>query len=78
MKDENPIPEPIQKPDEPEGYITKPVVGQRMKKCLRTIDNLMRRGLPYYRVGRSVIFRWSEIEAYLAANHRVSHRNGAH
>lgn len=58
-----------------EEFITKPTVAQRMKKCARTIDNLMARGLPHYRVGRSVIYRWSEIEAWLAANCRVSRQH---
>lgn len=58
-----------------EEFITKPTVAQRMKKCARTIDNLMAKGLPHYKVGRSVIFRWSEVEAHLAANYRVCHRN---
>jgi predicted DNA-binding transcriptional regulator AlpA len=60
--------------DGPEGFITKPTVAQRMQKCTRTIDNLMAVGLPHYKVGRSVIFRWAEVEAYLAANCRVSRR----
>jgi hypothetical protein len=58
----------------PEPFITKSTVAERMQKCTRTIDNLMERGLPHYKVGRSAIFRWSEIEAYLAANCRVSRR----
>ena len=60
--------------DEPEGFITKPTVARRMNKCTRTIDNLMREGLPFYKVGRSIIFKWTEIEAFLAANCRVSRR----
>ena len=62
--------------DEPEGFITKPTVARRMNKCTRTIDNLMREGLPFYKVGRSTIFKWTEIEAFLAANCRVSLRRG--
>jgi predicted DNA-binding transcriptional regulator AlpA len=58
----------------PEGFINKPKVAGRMSKCPRTIDNLMQQGLPHYKVGRSVIFRWSEVEAWLAVNCRVSRR----
>ena len=57
-----------------EPFITKPMVAQGLKKCTRTVDNLMQEGLPHYKVGRSVIFKWSEIVAYLAANCRVSRR----
>jgi len=56
----------------PEGYLTKVEVAQRMKKCARTIENLMAKGLPHYKIGRAVIFRWSEVEAHLAANYRVA------
>ncbi len=47
-------------------------VAQRLGKTLRTVDNWMGRGiLPYYKIGRSVSFRWSEIERHLAATCRV-------
>ena len=60
----------------PEPFIDKPEVARRMQKCIRTIDNLMRRGLlPYYKIGRSVNFKWSEVEACLAASCRVGWRN---
>ena len=59
----------------PEPFIDKRDVAQRLKKCARTIDNLMAKGLPHYKVGRSVIFRWSEVEAHLAANCRVCRRH---
>ena len=74
MKSESTIKEPNNKQEEPEGFITKPTVARRMSKCTRTIDNLMREGLPFYKVGRSTIFKWTEIEAFLAANCRVSRR----
>ena len=57
-----------------EEFITKVMVARRMQKCTRTIDNLIAAGLPHYKIGRSVIFRWEEILAYLAANCRVSLR----
>ena len=42
----------------------------------RTIDDWMKRGLlPYYKVGRSVRFKWSEVEAHLAADCRVCRRS---
>lgn len=59
-----------------EEFIGKSEVARRLKKTLRTVDNWMGRGLlPYYKIGRSVSFRWSEVEAHLAANYRVCRRN---
>lgn len=57
---------------QPEPFINKPEVALRLNKTLRTVDNWMKRGiLCHYKVGRSVLFRWSEIEAHLAATCRV-------
>ena len=59
-----------------EPFIGKAEVARRLGKKLRTIDNWMsRRLLPYYKIGRSVSFKWSEIEAALARTCRVNHRN---
>ena len=56
-----------------EEFIKKAEVARRLKKTVRCIDNWMKRGfLPYYKIGRSVAFRWSEIEAALARTCRVS------
>jgi excisionase family DNA binding protein len=55
-----------------EGFIDKVEVAKRLKKKLRTVDNWMRRGLlPYYKIGRSVSFKWSEVEAHLGQTCRV-------
>ena len=59
-----------------EPYIDKGEVGRRTQMRPRTIDDWMKRGLlPYYKVGRSVRFKWSEVEAHLAENCRVCRRN---
>ena len=59
-----------------EPYIDKGEVGRRTQMRPRTINDWMKRGLlPYYKVGRSVRFKWSEVEAHLAANCRVCRRN---
>lgn len=59
-----------------EGFIGKEEVAKRLGKTLRTVDNWMqRRLLPYYKIGRSVSFRWSECEAHLAETCRVAGRN---
>lgn len=75
MKASLPVPmESITSPAE-EIFITKPEVAQRLGKTLRTVDNWMNRGLlPYYKIGRSVCFRWSEVQSYLAQTTRVSRR----
>ena len=58
-----------------EGFITKPEVAKRLGKTLRTVDNWMSRGLlPYYKIGRSINFRWSEVQIHLAQTTRVSRR----
>jgi len=58
-----------------ERYINKPEVAHRLGKSLRTVDNWIQRGiLPYYKIGRSVEFKWSEVEAHLAQNCRVTRR----
>ena len=57
----------------PEPFITRPEVARRLNKKVRTVDNWTKRGiLPYYKIGRSVSFKWSEIEAALARSCRVA------
>jgi excisionase family DNA binding protein len=49
-----------------EPYISKIEVARRLGKRTRTIDHWMQRGLlPYYKIGRSVAFKWSEVELQL-------------
>ena len=56
-----------------EPYIDKAEVGRRTQMRPRTIDDWMKRGLlPYYKVGRSVRFKWSEVEQHLGARYRVN------
>jgi excisionase family DNA binding protein len=60
---------------QPEGFIDKTAVARRLNKTIRTVDNWMKRGLlPYYKIGRSVSFKWSDVETQLKANCRVSRR----
>ena len=55
-----------------EPFIDKTEVGKRAQIKPRTIDDWMKRGLlPYYKVGRSVRFKWSEVETHLATNCRI-------
>ncbi len=56
-----------------EPFINKREVAKRLGNTTRTVDNMMRRGLlPYYKIGRSVAFKWSEVEAHLAQTCRVT------
>ena len=49
-----------------ETLIDKLEVARRLNKGARTIDRWMkRRILPFYKTGRSVSFKWSEVEAHL-------------
>jgi predicted DNA-binding transcriptional regulator AlpA len=62
-----------QTPAAPETFIGKKVVAKRLNKTVRTVDNWMAQGLlPYYKIGHSVSFKWSEIETALARTCRVS------
>jgi len=56
-----------------EEFINKREVAKRLGKTLRTVDNWMHRGLlPYYKIGRSVNFRWIEVQSHLAQTTRVA------
>lgn len=60
---------------EPEGYITKEEVAKRLKKTVRTVENWMRKGiLPFVKAGRSVLFKWADVEAHLHEHFRVCRR----
>ena len=55
-----------------EEFINKAEVAKRLRKKVRTVDNWMKRGLlPYYKIGRSVCFKWSEVESHLGQTCRV-------
>ncbi len=61
-----------------ESFIGKAEVGKRLAMKPRTIDAWMNCGLlPFYKMGRAVRFKWSEVEAHLSANCRVCRRNPA-
>ena len=67
-----------QSPAPPEGFIDKHEVARRLNKTVRTVDNWMKRGiLPFYKLGRTVAFRWTDIEAHMQANYRVCRQRGA-
>jgi predicted DNA-binding transcriptional regulator AlpA len=55
-----------------EGYINKAECAKRLGKTVRSIDTYMAQGiLPYYKLGRTVAFKWSEVDAHIRAHFRV-------
>jgi hypothetical protein len=60
------------KPEGPEPYIDKPETARRLVCGVRTLDDWMKRGIvPYYKVSKRVMFRWSEVQKALERNCRV-------
>lgn len=58
-----------------ECFIDKREVGRRLRAGLRTVEEWMHAGLlPYYRIGNSVRFKWSEIEEHFHQHCRVAPR----
>ena len=56
-----------------EPFITKEEVARRMRKPVRTIENWMREHrIPFYRVGHSVRFRWSDVQVHFNKCYRVA------
>lgn len=56
-----------------EPFITKAEVAMRLDKDVRTITTYMRKGwLPHYKMGQTVMFKWSEVEKQLATMCRVN------
>ena len=55
-----------------EPFLTKQQVAQRLQKKPRTVDNYMKHGiLPYFKIGRSVLFRWSDVQRHLESHYRI-------
>ena len=53
--------------------LTKPEVATRLRKTTRTIDTYMTRGiLPYFKIGRSVLFNWTDVQRHLDKHFRIS------
>ena len=62
----------------PEAYITTAELAARLRHHVRSISLLAQRGLiPYYRFGRDLRFKWSEVDARLRRQCRVLHRNNS-
>lgn len=66
------VPQSAAQAQQPEPYINKAEVARRLGKEVRTIDNWMRQGkIPYFKIGRSVNFKWSDVDAFMQAKFRV-------
>ena len=52
--------------------LEKPQTAERLKVSTRTLDEWMRAGrVPYFKIGKSVRFRWPDVLAHLQHNNRV-------
>ncbi len=66
-----PVPAVVQ-PQDVEPYIDKEEVAKRFGRSVRCVDNWMKRKLiPFFKVGRTVTFKWSEVEAHLSQHCRA-------
>lgn len=55
-----------------ECFISREEVARRLSVHPRTVDRWMHRRLvPFYRIAHSVLFKWGEVEAFLARHFRV-------
>ena len=55
-----------------EVFINKAETARRLGCGIRTVDAWMRLGIvPFYKVSKRVMFRWSEVQAVLERNCRV-------
>lgn len=58
-----------------EPMLTKEQAAKHFQVALRTIDTWMEQGyLPYYKVGRAVRIRWTDVQKYWDEKFRVAHR----
>ncbi len=53
-------------------WLTEQQLAERLHVSIRHLANLRKAGLPYVQLGASVRYRLGEVEAYLAANRRLS------
>jgi predicted DNA-binding transcriptional regulator AlpA len=57
---------------EPEGYINKRQLAKQMGRTVRSIDTYMANGMiPFYKLGKTVAFKWSEVDEHIQAHFRV-------
>ncbi len=55
-----------------EGYIDKRECARRLGRTVRSVDTYMALGIvPFYKLGRTVAFKWSEVDAHIRSHYRV-------
>jgi hypothetical protein len=55
-----------------EGYINKRALARQLGRTVRSIDTYMAKGIiPFYKLGRTVVFKWSEVDEHIKAHFRV-------
>ncbi len=55
-----------------EAYIDKRECAKLLGRTVRSVDTYMALGIiPYYKLGRTVAFKWSEVDAHIKAHYRV-------
>ena len=58
-----------------EGYIDKHKCARLLGRTVRSVDTYMALGIiPFYKMGRTVAFKWSEVDAHIKAHCRVGVR----
>ena len=68
-------PLPALPPPASEGFVSKEVLALRLSRSVRTVENWQRRGiLPYVKCGRSILFKWTEVESHLRKHFRAKPR----
>jgi len=66
------IEEPKHERQPQEGYIDKHECARMLGRTVRSVDTYMAAGIiPYYKLGRTVVFKWSEVDAHIRHKHRV-------
>ncbi len=55
-----------------EGYIDKRECARRLGRTARSVDTYMAKGIvPFYKLGRTVAFKWSEVDEHIRTHYRV-------
>ena len=73
MNENKPNPQPSITTAKVDEYISKKEVARRLGQDERTVNNWMRSGLlPYFKIGRTVRFKWSEVESFFDQHCRVA------
>lgn len=60
-----------QNSNDDEKYLSKQQVAEMLGKSIPTVNNYMKReGIPYYKVGRSVLFKRGDIDEWVERHKR--------